>query len=387
MQYLNYKIYIILVTSFFMQLNSFVAEQELGENVLGIVSNFANAISRGDLTAVKEQVRRNPFLVTYERPISPGQICYTSTGLRFAVWHKQTDIAKFLINNGAKLDENEDLIGKEPLLLIACRNDDIPTMRILAKYKKIDCNFHKSQRYWPFNYHISENVQKELFVLFQNRYYKNLEIQDQLIFAIRSNRKELVEEILSRGADVNKLDSRGNSALLWACRYGNPQIIHLLIIKGASVNLSDTLKGRTGLQWLLRMHKQGFKKKGRQISSTELFPCLFLLLSAGANILIPDKKKCTLIGWIRKKPFNSEELSIFTKLFTIDYKKISEQKELLDDIFNFQRREVEKEEKAFVADFPNSVISDDIYLMKKALVAPQPWFLLGKALFHDMYLG
>jgi ankyrin repeat protein len=59
---------------------------------------------------------------------------------------------------------------------------------------------------------------------------------------------EVVELLLSRGAEVNAKTDTGFVALFWAARYGHAGGAKLLISHGADVNTKDK-DGMTALRW------------------------------------------------------------------------------------------------------------------------------------------
>lgn len=85
---------------------------------------------------------------------------------------------------------------------------------------------------------------------------------------------DLVEMLLKAGADINKTNASGCSALMWACGAGNLKTVELLLASGADVNITDKY-GNTALVWAC---DEGY----REIAE--------LLLKAGAD---PNKKTKT----------------------------------------------------------------------------------------------
>jgi len=61
-------------------------------------------------------------------------------------------------------------------------------------------------------------------------------------------RKDAVQKLLDRGADVNAQDNDGDAALHGAAQNGNIEIIDLLVTKGANPNLKNKVGG-TPLMW------------------------------------------------------------------------------------------------------------------------------------------
>ena len=67
-----------------------------------------------------------------------------------------------------------------------------------------------------------------------------------MIQATNKHRKEIVELLIAKGADVNVKDKQGSTTLHWAAYHGHKEIAELLIAKGANVN-AKTKIGRTPL--------------------------------------------------------------------------------------------------------------------------------------------
>ncbi len=170
--------------------------------------------------------------------------------------------------------------------------------------------------------------------------------QDALSDSVRHNNFKILKSALRAGALINGYDSKGNTALLWACSVGKPEVISLLIRKGADLNIDDRDKHRCGLRWLLRMHDRSQKKNGRQFTTSEFLPRLFLLIDGGADTKIVDDHGENIHDWILKQGFSDDEFSLVTNIVFMHEKRPESQELfrelLLHAIYNFQNEELEK---------------------------------------------
>lgn len=60
-----------------------------------------------------------------------------------------------------------------------------------------------------------------------------------LMICAREDREELVDLLVSRGADVNAKSSKGHSAMSYSARYGHLAIVQYLLNHGAEVNITN----------------------------------------------------------------------------------------------------------------------------------------------------
>jgi ankyrin repeat protein len=67
-----------------------------------------------------------------------------------------------------------------------------------------------------------------------------------LMTAVLIGVHDVVSLLISKGADVNKIDANGRSPLMMAAIVGHVTCARLLIDQGADVNIKD-IKGRTAL--------------------------------------------------------------------------------------------------------------------------------------------
>lgn len=106
----------------------------------------------------------------------------------------------------------------------------------------------------------------------------------------------VIEDLIQKGADVrHKSDKDGCTSLHDACMSGTPDVVKLLIDKGADVNAAD---------------KQGTTPLMLAVKSNSI-PKVEILLERGADIHLLDKKKKTAKSYVKgllKKDKNMMEL-------------------------------------------------------------------------------
>ena len=55
---------------------------------------------------------------------------------------------------------------------------------------------------------------------------------------------EVVQTLRSKGADLDGVDERGDTAATWAARHGHPAVLSYLIAEGANVDCRNKVRPR-----------------------------------------------------------------------------------------------------------------------------------------------
>lgn len=76
-----------------------------------------------------------------------------------------------------------------------------------------------------------------------------------LHWAAQSNAKDIVELLLSRGADVNSKDKANRTPLHYAAELNAKDVVKLLLARGASIDVRD-VGDSTPLQWAVARNNQ-----------------------------------------------------------------------------------------------------------------------------------
>lgn len=111
--------------------------------------------------------------------------------------------------------------------------------------------------------------------------------QSALFYAIKADNKEMIGWLLDNGADANLLDDYKANALGYAATIGDINIVKRMIALTKGINDPDT-EGATTLMWAL-------------YSEHDNPDIIQALLDAGANPTLKDKKGQSTLDWALKK--------------------------------------------------------------------------------------
>ena len=111
------------------------------------------------------------------------------------------------------------------------------------------------------------------------------------MIAAAERHAETVAVLLAAGADVNKRNRFGRTALMFAALYGDARIVKALLDRGADVNVVPD--DETGRPALAAAAMNGHLEVVR------------LLLDKGAETSIRDREGTTALGWARRGGFTA----------------------------------------------------------------------------------
>lgn len=237
------------------------------------------------------------------------EILYSA--VHWAVIADQVEMVKYLLDQGANIEGNDDLGGYTPLM-----NTSLYDMVELLVKRRANVNAKNKFNYTPlhkavFNFVEGKRKEKDckkiLNLLISNG--ANLNAQDNngntpLMTAIQKTAPAKI--LIAKGADVNLANKNKETPLMLAAKGGLLKVVlvvpvigpfaeacKLLIAKGADVNAQDVF-GKTALMHAASAaHAQGD-------SYSSYTGLLSLLIGKGAKLEIEDKDGHTALYWAQR---------------------------------------------------------------------------------------
>ncbi|XP_035386368.1 NF-kappa-B inhibitor delta [Electrophorus electricus] len=148
-----------------------------------------------------------------------------------------------------------------------------------------------------------------------------------LLVAVTANQPEIVQDLLSLGADISMCDIKGQTALHLAATYGFPEVMQVILSMDHGVNLeARNFDGLTPLHCAVISHGATMKALTASSSSAAWTPddelqsqadnklsCLQMLFSAGASLLSQEIKSNKTALHLAVKDGNIQLVHFFLK--------------------------------------------------------------------------
>eukprot|EP01132_Coremiostelium_polycephalum_P008008 gene8008-9853_t len=175
-------------------------------------------------------------------------------------------------------------------LLIACYNNNIPSLKKMI-LSGTDMNYQCKKRGWTPMMLAAQQGHIEILDLLLE--LKNIDCNIQssegntaLFIACSHSRRDIVRNLLSRGANPNIVNKQGVSPLMMASALGDQEIVLLLLQSNSNINITDQ-KGYTALMYSQIYGYKSPEYDGKKISGEMIEQrrsIIHLLLRYGSKI-------------------------------------------------------------------------------------------------------
>ncbi len=190
------------------------------------------------------------------------------------------------LDAGINVNAQNELDGRTALISAAARGDLEVVTALL--HGRADVNLKDKRGYTALAHAIEGMYDEVADVLLSQQELepdaRGLNRSTALMTYVWRDRKDAVQRLLDRGADVNAQDSDGDTALHGVAQTGNLEILKMLLDKGANPNTKNG-QGGTPLMWAA---VYGNEESARQ------------LLDHGADPSLKDHDGLTAAGWAEK---------------------------------------------------------------------------------------
>ncbi len=215
-------------------------------------NSLTDAIAKGDIDAVRSALKKGAN-VNSKAGEAPALI--------MALQLDHPDIARLLIEKGARIEAKEDYMGSTALHEAAYRQF-FDIVRLLVE-KGAKVNAKNNIGFTPFRHAAMDYFSKEdAGDILQYLISKGANVNEKdkkgetAIHGLALNGKtQLLRILLDKGAQVNAATNEGITPLHLAAGNGNDECVRLLIERGAEVNLK-TKDGKTAMDFAIKNGQQ-----------------------------------------------------------------------------------------------------------------------------------
>lgn len=186
---------------------------------------------------VKKLLRKDPSLI--ERKDKETGF----TPLQMALKENKLNIADFLLNRGANINQ-KDKSGNSPLQL-AVRNGDKEMARFLIS-RGADVNIKDKYKNSLLEWALGKGEMEIAELLINSGADFHDKKYNILHWVFNKGNLEIADLLISRGVDINSKDSLGNTPLHSAVREGNQKVAEFLLTRGVDINSKDST-GKTAI--------------------------------------------------------------------------------------------------------------------------------------------
>ncbi|MFA5850117.1 MAG: ankyrin repeat domain-containing protein [Bacteroidales bacterium] len=282
-----------------------------GANILIRQSTYKVSPNAMDYAAMKGNIEAAKLLMA--RAVSLGvksEMIYSA--LHWAVISNQLEMAKYLLDEGANIEGNDDLGGYTPLM----ETSMLEMVEMLVS-RGANVNARNKFDYTPLhkavsNYMVADPNEKNCDKILNLLIEKGAKIDAQdgngntpLIYSVQKIGP--FKTLIAKGANINMQNKNGESVLMFAVKGGLLKVVlgimpvvggsvdavKLLLSKGADIELQDKW-GKTAL-----MHAAGgVNALGNKYGTyTDI---LEMLVKKGAKLEVEDKEGHTALYWAKR---------------------------------------------------------------------------------------
>jgi ankyrin repeat protein len=198
-----------------------------------------SAVKNGDMASID-------VLVDSDREVLNMQDGSGKSPLHHAIEMKHTDIARYLIEQGANTDLTDN--DNESPLHYSASTGNLEIARLLLEQGTTSLNDSNAVKHggfvgnWTPLHLACLNSHSEMVQLLVD-HGANIEVKDgvkrtPLILSVEGGSMQVVQVLVENGADINAQALRGYTALLWAARNGFEEMVDYLIDQGAAIEPS-----------------------------------------------------------------------------------------------------------------------------------------------------